>query len=53
MVRQIASPLRVGHRQPLRRGPFRGEHTETLLMEICGYSADRVAELRTAGALGK
>ncbi len=42
-VRQAASPLRVGiETKPVRRAPFRGEHTEQVLGEICGYSAERI-----------
>ena len=52
-VRQAASPLRLsGHEPPLRRGPFRGEHTEAVLAELCGYDADRIAAFARAGAFG-
>jgi crotonobetainyl-CoA:carnitine CoA-transferase CaiB-like acyl-CoA transferase len=52
-VRQIATPLRVcDEDKPLRRAPFRGEHTEELLVELCGYSRERVAELAADGAFG-
>jgi hypothetical protein len=51
-VRQVASPLRVGDELPLRRGPFRGEHTEQVLVEVCGYSAERVRALAEAGVFG-
>jgi crotonobetainyl-CoA:carnitine CoA-transferase CaiB-like acyl-CoA transferase len=51
-VRQVASPLRVGDELPLRRGPFRGEHTEQVLVEVCGYSPERVRELAEAGVFG-
>jgi crotonobetainyl-CoA:carnitine CoA-transferase CaiB-like acyl-CoA transferase len=56
VVRQVASPLRVARDEepaPLRRGPFRGEHTESVLRELCGYSAERIAELRDAGTFGR
>ncbi|HEV7846486.1 MAG TPA: CoA transferase [Thermoleophilaceae bacterium] len=53
LVRQPASALRLsGPRPPVRRGPRRGEHTEDVLGELCGYSAERVAELGTRGAFG-
>jgi crotonobetainyl-CoA:carnitine CoA-transferase CaiB-like acyl-CoA transferase len=53
-VRQVASPLRLsGTEPPLRRGPFRGEHTEEVLVEVCGYSPERVRELAHAGAFGR
>jgi crotonobetainyl-CoA:carnitine CoA-transferase CaiB-like acyl-CoA transferase len=52
-VRQAATPLRLsGHEPPLRRGPFRGEHTEALLTELCGYDAGRIEALARAGAFG-
>jgi crotonobetainyl-CoA:carnitine CoA-transferase CaiB-like acyl-CoA transferase len=52
-VRQVATPLRVGtEEKPARRAPFRGEHTEQVLFDLCGYSDERVKELREAGAFG-
>lgn len=52
-VRQVASPLRVGTEPlPLRRGPHRGEHTDEVLRELCGYDPGEIEELRTAGAFG-
>lgn len=49
-VRQVASPLRLsGGANPLDRGPFRGEHTDQVLRELCGYSEEEVAALRAAG----
>jgi crotonobetainyl-CoA:carnitine CoA-transferase CaiB-like acyl-CoA transferase len=52
-VRQIASPLRLGGEpNPLVRGPRRGEHTEELLRDLCGYSSDEIASLRAEGAFG-
>jgi crotonobetainyl-CoA:carnitine CoA-transferase CaiB-like acyl-CoA transferase len=52
-VRQVATPLRVGEEEkPARRAPFRGEHTEQVLVELCGYTPERVRELAATGALG-
>jgi crotonobetainyl-CoA:carnitine CoA-transferase CaiB-like acyl-CoA transferase len=52
-VRQVATPLRVGDDPPpVRRAPLRGEHTEQLLSELCGYSAERIVDLREAGVFG-
>jgi crotonobetainyl-CoA:carnitine CoA-transferase CaiB-like acyl-CoA transferase len=52
-VRLVASPLRVsGDPRPLERAPFRGEHTEEVLVELCGYPRERVRELADAGAFG-
>jgi crotonobetainyl-CoA:carnitine CoA-transferase CaiB-like acyl-CoA transferase len=52
-VRQIASPLRIsGEPNPLGRGPYRGEHTDELLRDLCGYSDEELASLRADGAFG-
>jgi crotonobetainyl-CoA:carnitine CoA-transferase CaiB-like acyl-CoA transferase len=52
-VRQIASPLRIGaEARPHRRGPFRGEHTDEVLAELCGYDEAKIERLRTSGAFG-
>jgi crotonobetainyl-CoA:carnitine CoA-transferase CaiB-like acyl-CoA transferase len=51
-VRQVTSPLRLGDGQPLARAPFRGEHTESVLTDVCGYSAERISELAAAGVFG-
>jgi crotonobetainyl-CoA:carnitine CoA-transferase CaiB-like acyl-CoA transferase len=53
-VREVASPLRLSDAEPpLRRAPFRGEHTEQVLVEVCGYSRERVRELADAGVFGR
>jgi crotonobetainyl-CoA:carnitine CoA-transferase CaiB-like acyl-CoA transferase len=57
-VRSIRTPLRLaqeGERleRPPVRGPFRGEHTEAVLVELCGYSRERVRQLAEAGAFGE
>ena len=36
-----------------RRAPFRGEHTDEVLRELCGYGDARIAELRAAGVAGR
>jgi crotonobetainyl-CoA:carnitine CoA-transferase CaiB-like acyl-CoA transferase len=51
-VRQVASPLRLGDEAPERRAPVRGEHTEAVLAEVCGYSEERLRELADAGVFG-
>lgn len=52
-VRQVASPLRMsGEPNPLVRGPFRGEHTDEVLRDLCGYSTDHIAGLRAQGTFG-
>jgi crotonobetainyl-CoA:carnitine CoA-transferase CaiB-like acyl-CoA transferase len=52
-VRQVASPLRLSDMEhPVRPAPTRGEHTEAVLVELCGYSPERVSELADAGVFG-
>jgi len=51
-VRQVASPLRLGDEPRVERAPFRGEHTESVLAEVCGYSPERIEELAEAGVFG-
>ena len=52
-VRQVASPLRLsGAEAPLRRAPFRGEHTGQVLVDLCGYSPERLSALAAAGVFG-
>jgi crotonobetainyl-CoA:carnitine CoA-transferase CaiB-like acyl-CoA transferase len=52
-VRQVASPLRLSVGDPpVRPAPARGEHTVEVLVELCGYSAERVRELADAGVFG-
>jgi crotonobetainyl-CoA:carnitine CoA-transferase CaiB-like acyl-CoA transferase len=57
-VRSIRTPLRLVEddaslERPAERGPFRGEHTEAVLVDLCGYTAERVRELAEAGVFGK
>jgi crotonobetainyl-CoA:carnitine CoA-transferase CaiB-like acyl-CoA transferase len=53
-VRQVATPLRVGDEEkPARRAPSRGEDTERVLVDLCGYPRERVRELAAAGAFGQ
>ena len=51
-VREVASPLRLGDEPLVVRAPFRGEHTESLLSEVCGYSLERIDELAASGVFG-
>src|SRR5207244_54437 len=52
-VRTLRTPLRVaaGERRA-ERGPFRGEHTEEVLVAVCGYTPERGRELGQAGVFG-
>ena len=46
-VRQVASPLRLSDAEPpVRPAPVRGEHTEPVLVELCGYEPERVQRAR-------
>jgi benzylsuccinate CoA-transferase BbsF subunit len=40
-----------GERVSLKRPPLFGEHTDAVLMQTLGYSAERVKSLRTEGVL--
>jgi crotonobetainyl-CoA:carnitine CoA-transferase CaiB-like acyl-CoA transferase len=52
-VRTVRTPLRLdaGERPP-SRAPFRGEHTQEVLVGLCGYAPERVQELAEAGVFG-
>jgi crotonobetainyl-CoA:carnitine CoA-transferase CaiB-like acyl-CoA transferase len=53
-VRQVASPLRLTDAEPpVHPAPARGEHTEQVLVELCGYEPERVQELAEAGVFGQ
>ena len=53
-VRQVASPLQLsGVDHPVQPAPTRGEHTEAVLVELCGYPQERVRELANAGVFGE
>jgi crotonobetainyl-CoA:carnitine CoA-transferase CaiB-like acyl-CoA transferase len=57
-VRSIRTPLRLSdgderlEREP-ERGPRRGEHTEEVLVGLCGYAPERVRALADAGVFGE
>jgi crotonobetainyl-CoA:carnitine CoA-transferase CaiB-like acyl-CoA transferase len=52
-VRQVASPLRLsGEPNPLERAPLRGEHTDAILRDLCGYTDDQIQALRADGTFG-
>jgi crotonobetainyl-CoA:carnitine CoA-transferase CaiB-like acyl-CoA transferase len=52
-VRELATPLRVGEEQrPVGPGPQRGEHTDAVLTELCGYSPEQIERLRCDAAFG-
>jgi crotonobetainyl-CoA:carnitine CoA-transferase CaiB-like acyl-CoA transferase len=45
-VRQVASPLRLSDAEPpVARAPHRGEHTEAVMRELCGYDDEAIARL--------
>jgi formyl-CoA transferase len=37
----------------VRRSPLLGEHTEEILTDVLGYSADEIDQIRTSGAIGE
>ncbi|MBM9459165.1 CoA transferase [Nocardioides sp. zg-536] len=52
-VKQVASPVKVGAEVPdYVRAPQRNEHFTEVLTGVAGYDAERIAELRAAGAFG-
>jgi crotonobetainyl-CoA:carnitine CoA-transferase CaiB-like acyl-CoA transferase len=52
-IRQPATPLRVGaDPKPNGLAPARGEHTHEVLVDLCGYSPERVDDLSAAGVFG-
>jgi crotonobetainyl-CoA:carnitine CoA-transferase CaiB-like acyl-CoA transferase len=53
VLREVASPVKTaGAVTTPSPAPALGQHTEELLGELLGYSAERIAALRAAGALG-
>ena len=53
-MRTPGSPVRVGEARPVPvRAPRRGEHTDACLAEICGYDAERIGRLASAGVFGE
>jgi crotonobetainyl-CoA:carnitine CoA-transferase CaiB-like acyl-CoA transferase len=51
-ISHMASPLRLDDgRIEVGRAPTRGEHTEELLRDLCGYDEARLATLRAQGAV--
>ena len=57
-VRTIRTALRLeadgeSLERPPARGPFRGEHTDGVLAELCGYPPERLGALRAAGVFGE
>jgi crotonobetainyl-CoA:carnitine CoA-transferase CaiB-like acyl-CoA transferase len=52
-VRELATPLRVGEElRPVGAAPQRGEHTDEVLTELCGYSQEQIERLRVDAAFG-
>jgi crotonobetainyl-CoA:carnitine CoA-transferase CaiB-like acyl-CoA transferase len=53
VLREVASPVKTGGAVTTPSpAPALGQHTDALLGELLGYSAERIAALRAAGALG-
>ena len=56
-MRSIRTPLRLSTgserlEREAARGPHRGEHTDEVLIGLCGYEPERVRSLRAAGVFG-
>jgi crotonobetainyl-CoA:carnitine CoA-transferase CaiB-like acyl-CoA transferase len=52
-VRELATPLRVGEQmRPAGAAPQRGEHTDEVLTELCGYTPEHIERLRLDAAFG-
>lgn len=52
-IREVASPLRLsGDEREYAPAPSRGEHTEAVLSELCGYDHKRLEQLAQDGAFG-
>jgi crotonobetainyl-CoA:carnitine CoA-transferase CaiB-like acyl-CoA transferase len=51
---QVPSPIKlIGETLPVpTKAPTAGEHTDQVLRDVLGYDDDRIAELRSSGALG-
>lgn len=48
----VGSPLSLSDSPvDVRRSPLLGEHTEEVLADVCGYTRERVSELRDAGVV--
>jgi formyl-CoA transferase len=48
----VGSPLSLSDSPVnVRRSPLLGEHTEEVLADVCGYTRERVSELRDAGVV--
>ena len=53
-VAQFTSPMRVsGHELAATPAPARGEGTQALLEQLCGYSDEQILAARRAGAFGR
>lgn len=52
-VKLVGSPIKMSATPPeaLRHPPLLGEHTDAVLQDMLGYSAERIAELRAKGVL--
>ena len=51
-LRQVSNPIKIDQRGPrLEAAPELGQHTDQILSEYLGYSAERLAELRADGAI--
>jgi crotonobetainyl-CoA:carnitine CoA-transferase CaiB-like acyl-CoA transferase len=50
-IRETGSPYKVGASPAHQPAPALGADTDAVLADLCDYSADEIAALRTAGSL--
>jgi crotonobetainyl-CoA:carnitine CoA-transferase CaiB-like acyl-CoA transferase len=51
-VKTLASPVKVGNEPvPATRAPHRGEHSDAVLRDLCGYDDAQIEKLRSTGVL--
>ena len=55
IVDLVASPIRLSETPVVAPTeiPTLGAHTDLMMAEVLGYTADKIAELRSVGAFGK
>jgi crotonobetainyl-CoA:carnitine CoA-transferase CaiB-like acyl-CoA transferase len=50
-LRETGVPIKGGPRRAHQAAPALGQDTDVVLAELCGYSSEEIAALRTAGAV--
>jgi hypothetical protein len=51
-VRVLGNPIKLSRdgARPTRRAPLLGEHTEEILTQVCGFSTDKIEQMKADGA---